>query len=55
MVGLANVDNTTDLLKPISTATSTALANKVDKVSGKDLSTNVYHYRKNEVSRHYRN
>jgi len=42
MVGLANVDNTTDLLKPISTATSTALANKVDKVSGKDLSTNDY-------------
>ena len=25
MVGLANVDNTTDLLKPISTATQTAL------------------------------
>ena len=29
-----NVDNTTDLIKPLSTATPTALANKVDKVSG---------------------
>lgn len=29
-VGLSNVDNTTDLLKPISTATQTALNGKVD-------------------------
>jgi hypothetical protein len=31
MVGLANVDNTTDLNKPISTATQTALDSKVDE------------------------
>jgi hypothetical protein len=31
MVGLGNVDNTTDLNKPISTATQTALDNKVNK------------------------
>jgi hypothetical protein len=30
-VGLSNVDNTTDALKPVSTATSTALALKADK------------------------
>jgi len=30
MVGLGNVDNTTDLLKPISTATQTALDGKID-------------------------
>lgn len=36
-VGLGNVDNTTDLLKPISTATQTALNSKVDKVAGKSL------------------
>ena len=54
-IGLSNVDNTTDLLKPISTATQTvldikantsdvsnSLANKVDKINGKDLSTNDY-------------
>lgn len=41
-VGLGNVDNTSDLGKPISTATQTALNNKVDKVSGKGLSTNDY-------------
>lgn len=41
-VGLGNVDNTSDLSKPISTATQTALNNKVDKVSGKGLSTNDY-------------
>ena len=34
MIALVNVDNTTDLIKPLSTATPTALANKVDKVSG---------------------
>ena len=55
MVGLANVDNTADINKPVSTATQTALdlkANvtdvttaldlKVDKVAGKALSTNDY-------------
>ena len=68
MVGLANVDNTSDLNKPISTATQTALdlkanaadvttalnlkantadvttslSTKVDKVTGKELSTNDY-------------
>ena len=41
-VGLGNVDNTSDLNKPISTATQTALNDKVDKVAGKGLSTNDY-------------
>lgn len=41
-VGLGNVDNTSDLDKPISTATQTALNNKVDVESGKGLSTNDY-------------
>lgn len=41
-VGLGNVDNTSDVNKPISTATQTALDGKVDKVSGKGLSTNDY-------------
>jgi hypothetical protein len=41
-LGLGNVDNTSDLLKPVSTATQTSLATKVDKMSGKDLSTNDY-------------
>lgn len=41
-VGLGNVDNTSDANKPISTATQTALNNKVDKVAGKGLSTNDY-------------
>lgn len=48
-VGLSNVNNTSDANKPISTATQTALNNlsgtvnnKVDKVSGKGLSTNDY-------------
>ncbi len=36
---LQNVDNTSDLNKPLSTATQTALNTKVDKVTGKDLST----------------
>lgn len=39
-VNLGNVDNTSDVNKPISTATQTALNDKVDKVSGKGLSTN---------------
>ena len=42
VVGLTNVDNTTDLNKPVSTATTTALALKVDKVAGKGLSTEDY-------------
>jgi hypothetical protein len=68
MVGLANVDNTSDIDKPVSTATQTALdikanttdvntalnlkanaadvttslSTKVDKVTGKELSTNDY-------------
>jgi hypothetical protein len=41
-VGLGNVDNTSDLNKPISTATQTALDGKVDKVVGKGLSTEDY-------------
>ena len=41
-LGLENVDNTTDLLKPVSTATQSSLATKVDKVNGKELSTNDY-------------
>ena len=41
-VGLGNVDNTSDANKPVSTATQTALNNKVDKVSGKGLSTNDF-------------
>ena len=41
-VGLGNCNNTSDLNKPISTATQTALNSKVDKVSGKGLSTNDY-------------
>lgn len=41
-VGLGSVDNTSDANKPISTAAQTALNNKVDKVTGKGLSTNDY-------------
>jgi hypothetical protein len=41
-VGLGNVDNTSDLDKPISTATQNALDNKVDKITGKGLSTEDY-------------
>ena len=41
-IGLGNVDNTSDVNKPISTATQTALNNKVDKVTGKGLSTNDF-------------
>ncbi len=55
MVGLGNVDNTADIDKPVSSATqaaldlkatatvvTTSLATKVDKVTGKALSTNDY-------------
>lgn len=41
-VSLQNVNNTSDLDKPISTATQTALDGKVDKVTGKGLSTEDY-------------
>lgn len=41
-ISLQNVDNTSDLDKPISTATQTALDGKVDKVVGKGLSTEDY-------------
>jgi hypothetical protein len=34
MIGLANVDNTTDLNKPISTSTQTALNSKADLIDG---------------------
>ena len=41
-IGLGEVDNTSDENKPISIATQTALDLKVDKISGKGLSTNDY-------------
>lgn len=41
-IGLDQVNNTSDMNKPISTATQAALDGKVDKVSGKQLSTNDY-------------
>ena len=41
-LGLENVDNTSDANKPVSTATQNSLATKVDKVNGKELSTNDY-------------
>lgn len=41
-VGLGNVDNTSDKNKPISDATQAALDTKVDKVTGKGLSTEDY-------------
>ena len=52
-VGLGNVDNTSDLSKPISTATQTALDNKVSKVTtaskvyGTDASGNQTTYNVN--------
>jgi hypothetical protein len=41
-VGLGNVDNTSDSDKPISSATQAALDGKVDKITGKGLSTEDY-------------
>ena len=41
-VGLGNVDNTSDISKPISTAVQNALDTKVDKVVDKQLSTEDY-------------
>lgn len=41
-VGLGNVDNTADIDKPVSTAALAALSEKVDKETGKGLSTNDF-------------
>lgn len=41
-LGLSNVDNTSDLDKPVSTAQQTSLNTKVDKIEGKGLSTEDY-------------
>jgi hypothetical protein len=41
-LGLGNVQNTSDADKVISTRTQTALDTKVDKITGKGLSTNDY-------------
>ena len=41
-LGLGNVDNTSDANKPISSATQTALDLKVDKITGKGLSSEDY-------------
>ncbi len=41
-VGLGDVDNTSDVNKPVSTAQQAALDLKVDKVAGKGLSANDY-------------
>ena len=41
-LALDQVNNTADANKPVSTATQTALNTKVDKVTGKELSTNDY-------------
>lgn len=41
-LGMDQINNTSDLAKPISTATQTALDLKVDKINGKQLSTNDY-------------
>ena len=39
-IGLSNVENTSDSNKPVSTAQQAALDLKVDKITGKGLSTN---------------
>lgn len=41
-VGLGNVDNTSDINKPISVSQQAALDSKVDKVTGKELSSNDF-------------
>ncbi|MEY4030588.1 MAG: hypothetical protein RJA90_1851, partial [Bacteroidota bacterium] len=41
-LGVDQINNTSDLAKPISTATQAALDLKVDKVNGKQLSTNDF-------------
>jgi hypothetical protein len=42
MVGLGNVDNTSDLNKPLSTATTNALALKQDGINGSNRLTALY-------------
>lgn len=42
MVGLGSVDNTSDSAKPVSAAQQAALDSKVDKASGKGLSSNDF-------------
>ena len=50
-IGLSNVDNTSDLSKPISNPTQAALDNKVDKQAGKGLSdTNFTQTEKDKLS-----
>ncbi|MEG0473154.1 MAG: hypothetical protein RR588_12545 [Solibacillus sp.] len=41
-IGLGNVDNTADVNKPISTVMQSAIDSKVDKINGKQLSTEDY-------------
>lgn len=41
-IGLGNVDNTSDMNKPVSTAQAQALSQKVDKVPGMGLSQEDY-------------
>ena len=41
-LGIDQVNNTSDANKPVSTATQTALNTKVDKVTGKELSSNDF-------------
>ncbi len=41
-IGLANIDNTADLDKPVSTPVQLVLDTKVDKETGKGLSSNDY-------------
>jgi hypothetical protein len=41
-LGIDQVNNTSDANKPVSTATQTALNTKIDKVTGKELSSNDY-------------
>lgn len=48
-LGIDNVDNTSDADKPISTATETALAGKVDKETGKSLMTSDEHTKLNGI------
>lgn len=48
-LGIDNVDNTSDADKPISTATETALAGKVDKETGKSLMTSDEHTKLNDI------
>jgi hypothetical protein len=48
-LGIDNVDNTSDADKPISTATETALAGKVDKETNKSLMTADEHTKLNGI------